>query len=859
MSDSEEITPEKLQQIESLKPLSGHDSEPVEQWRQAQQALGFIQQVRQARTDLDVNRDPTETPLDGADELETATEPFHQNTHEGEWRSVAEFRYEIIRKLGRGGFADVYLAQDKSLERQVAIKVLRSDPDESSERTQRFQREARAVALLDHPRIVPIFDTGVWAKRPYIVSAYCDGGTLQDYLEQRTSPLPANMAVQLLLPLVRAAHHAHVRGVVHRDLKPANIFLSNLPPSADGTAPDLLIGDFGLARSASQESPLETAAGAIVGTPAYMSPEQAAGQEGVGPAADQYALGVVLYQLLTGRLPFEEKQSIQLLMDVIHKPVPTFRSRGIRIDRDLEAICLKCLEKRPQDRYESLFQCCEDLLAWQDGRPVRARRVNAATRFVKWFERNPALGFSLVTGLLLLGFSLQQWYVSRIERLRADRHSEKSQEVIKKFTTNVGTTAILPPQFREDFLLKAVREYDELLADEPGNLELYQDRIMARFWLASLLTDLGRWEDAEVVLNRAQNELVPYTDDERFAGTKQRLVGIRLKVEQALGDQQGIAEQQQILQTQVIPPSRAAEGERHLNLGLAHFVAQRLGPAIEQFQKAEAAFSGPFEHEFAFEPARTQFFWARTLMAQTEAILSQKNSPSQWEQAHRLLAEANDRTQNGIQDYLWMLDHKPEDDRVLEELAKAHMQAGEVRILQLQIAAKDVESEGRQVGETSARPDDVQRLCHEARQHFETAVDRFQELQDRHPSRPRIYGLLAMSLEQWSRLEEQQRDVGQLDQIVSRYRSHLQTVPHDVAEYPVIWRIFVDIQIRQRQVQLAELQNQEQQYLDLEKQLDEIEQQYPATVGLERTRNLLETTRLAPIGASGAVPRSIQD
>jgi serine/threonine-protein kinase len=271
--------------------------------------------------------------------------------------------YEILGELGRGGMGMVYRARQESLNRVVALKIIRSDLGESPVSVQRFRLEAEAAASLDHPHLVPIYEIGEYQGQNYFTMKLIEGGNLSDQIPALVSNPQA--ASQLLATVARAVHYAHQRGILHRDLKPANILL-------DGTGQPH-VTDFGLARRMMGDSAL-TYSGAIVGTPSYMPPEQAAGQKTVSTAVDVYSLGAILYELLTGRPPFRAATALETVQQVLECEPERPRRINPHIDRALEAICLKCLEKASADRYPSAEALAEDLEAYGRGEPVLAER-----------------------------------------------------------------------------------------------------------------------------------------------------------------------------------------------------------------------------------------------------------------------------------------------------------------------------------------------------------------------------------------------------------------------------------------------------------------------------------------------------
>ncbi|MCI0743225.1 MAG: protein kinase [Gemmataceae bacterium] len=288
--------------------------------------------------------------------------------------------YEILERLGHGGMGVVYRARQKSLGRIVALKMVLAGVHARPEQLSRFRHEAEAVARLPHPNIVQIHEVGEHDGRPFLSLEYVEGGGLDKKLGG--APQPARDAARLVETLARAIHHAHTQGVIHRDLKPANVLLS-----ADG-APK--VTDFGLARFG--EGSGQTQSGDILGTPSYMAPEQAAGQGStVGPAADVYALGAILYELLAGRPPFRAENPFETLVQVMVQEPVAVRSLQPRVQRDLETICLKCLQKSPHKRYASAADLADDLRRFQDGKPILARPTPFWERTWKWARRRPAL------------------------------------------------------------------------------------------------------------------------------------------------------------------------------------------------------------------------------------------------------------------------------------------------------------------------------------------------------------------------------------------------------------------------------------------------------------------------------------
>jgi eukaryotic-like serine/threonine-protein kinase len=303
--------------------------------------------------------------------------------------------HDVLDVLGRGGIGIIYRARHLKLNRIVALKMLLSGEYASRLEVERFTREARAIAALQHPNIVQIYDVGEVDGRAYFTMEFVGGG----FLGQRQPGVPqrAKYSASVIETLARAIHAAHLAGIVHRDLKPGNILLAS-----DGTPK---ITDFGLARHL-EGLPDLTIGLARIGTPSYMAPEQVAGKPGtVGPAADIYGLGAILYQLLTGRPPFRSETLSETQRQLLaEEPVSPSRLNA-KVPRDLETICLKCLQKDPTQRYESAAALADDLGRFQRGEPIRARRPGVIERLRKWVVRRPTIA-GLVGAVMLFAISL---------------------------------------------------------------------------------------------------------------------------------------------------------------------------------------------------------------------------------------------------------------------------------------------------------------------------------------------------------------------------------------------------------------------------------------------------------------------
>src|SRR4029079_722154 len=297
--------------------------------------------------------------------------------------------YELLDEVGRGGQGVVFRARQKSLNRIVALKVISLGQWASKAHLKRFRREAEAAASLEHPCIVPIHEVGERDGSCYFSMKFIEGGRV-DTVGRRT-PMSIRQAVELIVKVARAVHYAHEHGILHRDIKPGNILLD-----AKGEAH---LTDFGLARLVESESTV-TRTLEVLGTPSYMAPEQAAGDNAkLTRATDVYGLGAVLYQLLTGHPPFAGGTTYETIKLLLETEPRQPRLWNPKIDRDLSTICLKCLGKDPQRRYSSALALAEDLERWLKHEPIRARHAGVLTRGKKWVRRNPTT--AVLTALLV--------------------------------------------------------------------------------------------------------------------------------------------------------------------------------------------------------------------------------------------------------------------------------------------------------------------------------------------------------------------------------------------------------------------------------------------------------------------------
>ena len=331
--------------------------------------------------------------LYGEDENTADQEPMPRRSHGApQVKMLGDFGdYELLEEIGRGGQGVVYRAHQKSLNRTVALKVIGLGPWATEAHLKRFRREAEAAANLDHPFIVPIHEVGERDGCCYFSMNFVEGGQLDETV--RRVPMSIRQAAELIAKLARTVHYAHDHGILHRDIKPGNILLD--------TKGEPHLTDFGLARLVEAESTVTRTLEAM-GTPSYMAPEQAAGNNAaVGKATDVYGLGAVFYELLTGHSPFAGETSYETIKLLLETEPSQPRQLNPKIDRDISTICLKCLEKDPQRRYSSALALAEDLDHWLKHEAIQARRAGVFTRGRKWLQRKPAIA-ALILALVAL-------------------------------------------------------------------------------------------------------------------------------------------------------------------------------------------------------------------------------------------------------------------------------------------------------------------------------------------------------------------------------------------------------------------------------------------------------------------------
>jgi len=375
--------------------------------------------------------------------------------------------YEVLEEIGRGGMGVVYRAKQQALERVVALKVMLGGSRATAEHFDRFRAEALAVGRLRHPGIVQVHEVGEWkpadggAPLPYFCLEYVEGGSLEKVI--RHAPQLPHVAAELTEQLARAMDVAHREGLIHRDLKPANVLLSPTGVPGDSLAAYRpKIADFGLVKQI-EVGAGHTQTGMILGTPSYMAPEQARGDtRAVGPLVDVYALGAILYELLTGRPPFHGATPLDTLRQVTDRDPVSPRHLQPTVPRDLETICLKCLEKEPRKRYHSAVSLADDLARYLAHKPIMARPVGPIERLVKWSRRNPAvaalsgaLAVVIVGSLIGLSVLYLRSEAAR-ERSDTDRQAALNEQAVAVAERQKAQKAQLGSKAMNEFLVRQV-------------------------------------------------------------------------------------------------------------------------------------------------------------------------------------------------------------------------------------------------------------------------------------------------------------------------------------------------------------------------------------------------------------------
>ncbi|MGE0607032.1 MAG: protein kinase [Pirellulales bacterium] len=417
------------------------------------------------------------------------TLPSVSNTNDTRVTAERIGRFEIKQQLGAGAFGEVYRAYDRTLDREVALKVPKATTVSSTRAMDRFLREAKAAAQLRHPHIVPVYDAGQTDGRYYIASAFINGQPLSDLIADE--PLDFHRAAAVVRALAEALAYAHEQGVIHRDIKPDNVMVDQ------SGQPHIM--DFGLARF-HESTDKVTQDGTVLGTAAYMAPEQARGElDQVGPASDQYSLGVVLYELLTGQTPFSGPPQI-VLFHVLETEPAAPRAARPDLPLDLETICLRAMAKEAGQRYANCAELADDLRRFLENEPIAARRLSTTERMVRWCRRNPVSAglTAALFGALVLGASVSTLFafqaasratLAQREAKRADDETQRAEGEKEKAKNEANAARLAEAE--------ATREAEAArIAEEKATQAL--DKARQREYIASMLVAAGDWERANL-------------------------------------------------------------------------------------------------------------------------------------------------------------------------------------------------------------------------------------------------------------------------------------------------------------------------------------------------------------------------
>jgi len=478
-----------------------HDPAPV----LAVRPVNFDQTIAAAvgPTDQTIQASPDAT-LGGG--LDAATREFHKTALAAAPKAVATGQtfgqYELLEPIAKGGMGIVYKARQKTLNRIVAIKMILAGQFADQSDIDRFYAEAEAAAALSHPNIVAIHEIGEINGQHFFSMDFIEGKSLSGLIQE--NPVPPRRAAELTKIITETMEFAHEKGVVHRDLKPANVLLDKRQRP--------LITDFGLAKQVSNTSQL-TMAGSIVGTPSYMPPEQAAGRiEDVGSWSDLYSIGAILYELLTGRPPFRAATPFETIRQVLETEPPSPRLLNPNVPKDLETICLKCLQKERFRRYGSCQELSEELGRYLRGEPIHARPISQVARFWRLCKRNPltssAIAFAVVALIASSIFTTAAYFRATAALAKEEISFREANQAVDEFLTSVGESKLakLPggQPIQKELLDKALVYNERFLEQRANDPRVANEAARSHFRVGKILTTLGQYDNALNPLTKAK-------------------------------------------------------------------------------------------------------------------------------------------------------------------------------------------------------------------------------------------------------------------------------------------------------------------------------------------------------------------
>jgi tetratricopeptide (TPR) repeat protein/predicted Ser/Thr protein kinase len=526
--------------------------------------------------------------------------------------------YELLEELGRGGMGVVFRALQRSTDRVVALKVIRLDrleslpPESHSSLVERFRHEVQAAARLEHENIITVYEVGHVADHQYYAMQFVDGRSLAEILHD--GPLPHRKAAEYVTGIARAVQVAHEAGVLHRDLKPQNIMVDTKTDRA-------LVADFGLAKLTTGSDQL-TRAGDVVGTPSYMAPEQAKDAANVTPSADIYGLGATLYHLLCGRPPFQAARPVETLRQAMDEDPVSPSQLNPSIDRDLETICLKCLQKEPSRRYATAALLADDLSSYLQGEPIQARPVGALERGFRWCRRNPVTAASIAAAvgcLVLLLLVAAGGYIATSAALAESRKSDRQTRIalgkaeesyrmarttVDGFYTQVSETELFNvpgmQPIRRDLLERALRHYQQFLAKRGEDDGLRKEMGLAYYRVASITEEidsaeaaLPSYKEAQKVQEQLVAEAPEDTDAQQALGTTLNALGRALRELERLDEAAAMLQEAKKVRSRLLQQQPSdSETKRTLantlmNIGVVEKAQGHLDAAQGSMQEAQ--------------------------------------------------------------------------------------------------------------------------------------------------------------------------------------------------------------------------------------------------------------------------------